>query len=199
MYTTELVNALGVGDKETSLGKVGGKTAGEWVKSYNNHRSLRTERDAISGFKNRFSIPMDERAVVKSIGSSVSGNDRVIVPSLADIDRIFSTDDIITNTAGYQKRHLNKETANIRAQVESALNSPQKELKVTFTPVGTGYASMQKNTGSFEVMPELKVQIRDSEDNVIYDKNVYYNIGLGSDNNAGGAYLSNNPILNDGV
>ena len=125
---------------------------------------------------------MDTKSVAGAIGDTVSGNDRVVQATAANIDRLFGENDIITNTAGYRRKYEGNDTKEIRDMINQYGAS-----NTTITPLGDGYASLRKS-GNFTVMPRVRVTITDDNGNPVYTKDAYYDIGLSSMPNKQGAY-----------
>jgi hypothetical protein len=127
---------------------------------------------------------MDGKSVAEIIGTPLSDNKMVAKIGEGAIDKIFGKEDIITNTAGYTKTHTTVDTKKIRDAIKKwGVNN------TTITSMERGYGSLRKNTGSFEVNPEVKIVCTDDKGNVQFVGYGYYDIGLGSNSTKGGAYL----------
>lgn len=134
-------------------------------------------------FKNQYTITMAAEHVAKAIGDTVSGNDRVVQASQANVERLFGENDVITGTAGYTRVHESDDTKELR----DAINKyGAKNTRIT--PMGDGYASLRKN-GKFEVMPRVRVQVVDDNGDIKYNKDAYYSIGVSGQSNKQGAYI----------
>lgn len=135
-------------------------------------------------YRQQFSIPMDGKSVAEIIGTPLSDNKMVAKIGEGAIDKIYGLDDIVSNTAGYTKTHTTADTNKIRAAIKKwGVNN------TTVTSMERGYGSLRKNTGSFEVNPEVKIVCTDNDGNVQFVGYGYYDIGLGSNSTKGGAYL----------
>lgn len=135
-------------------------------------------------YRNQFTIPMDGKSVAEIIGTPLSDNKMVAKIGEGAIDKIFGRDDIVSNTAGYTKTHTTSDTKKIRDAIRK-----YGVGNTTVTSMERGYGSLRKNTGSFEVNPEIKVVCTDNDGNVQFVGYGYYDIGLGSNSTKGGAYL----------
>jgi len=98
---------------------------------------------------------------------------------------LYGVYDIVSNTAGFTKEHRNSTTNSIRRAINTYGAS-----NTTITPLGTGYSSLRKDTGSFSVMPKVRVTITDNSGKIVFKKDAYYDINLQSASTSGGAYLS---------
>ena len=135
-------------------------------------------------YRNQFTIPMDGKSVAEIIGTPLSDNKMVAKIGEGAIDKIFGRDDIVSNTAGYTKTHTTSDTKKIRDAIRKyGVNN------TTVTSMERGYGSLRKNTGSFEVNPEVKIVCTDNDGNVQFVGYGYYDIGLGSNSTKGGVYL----------
>lgn len=135
-------------------------------------------------YRQQFSIPMDGKSVAEIIGTPLSDNKIVAKIGEGAIDKIYGLDDVVSNTAGYTKTHTTADTNKIRAAIKKwGVNN------TTVTSMERGYGSLRKNTGSFEVNPEVKIVCTDNDGNVQFVGYGYYDIGLGSNATKGGAYL----------
>jgi len=129
---------------------------------------------------------MDGKSVAEIIGTPLSENKMVAKIGEGAIDKLYGEDDMISNTAGYTKAHTTKDTKRIRDAIRKwGVNN------TTVTSMERGYGSLRKNTGSFEVNPEVKIVCTDNDGNVQFVGYGYYDIGLGSNSTKGGAYLGN--------
>lgn len=129
---------------------------------------------------------MDGKSVAEIIGTPLSENKMVARIGEGAIDKLYGEDDIISNTAGYTKAHTSKNTKQIRDAIKKwgAKNT-------TVTSMERGYGSLRKDTGSFEVNPEVKIVCTDDNGNVQFVGYGYYDIGLGSNKTKGGVYVGN--------
>lgn len=135
-------------------------------------------------YRQQFTIPMDGKSVAEIIGTPLSDNKMVAKIGEGSIDKIFGRDDIVSNTAGYTKTHTTTDTKRIRDAIKKwGVNN------TTVTSMERGYGSLRKNTGSFEVNPEVKIVCTDNDGNIQFVGYGYYDIGLGSNSTKGGAYL----------
>jgi len=148
------------------------KPTGETVKSIQNE------------YERQFSIDMDSKAIARIVGTPSSGNEEVSVISPRIINRLFGVDDVISNTSGYSKTHTTHSTNKIRNSINQYGAS-----NTTITPLGVGYASLRKS-GSFEVMPKVRVTCTDKEGKV-HRYDAYVDISLGSESTKGGSYFRN--------
>lgn len=140
--------------------------------------------NVLDAYHKQFTIPMDGKSVAEIIGTPLSDNKMVAKIGEGAIDKIFGKDDIITNTAGFTKTHITRDTKAIRDAIKKwGVNN------TTVTSMERGYGSLRKNTGSFEVNPEVKIVCTDNDGNVQFVGYGYYDIGLGSNSTKGGAYL----------
>lgn len=99
------------------------------------------------------------------------------------VDRLYGTDDIISNTAGYSRTHTTASTKAIRDAIKKYGIS-----NTTVSALEEGYGSLRKNTGSFEVMPRVRITCTDADGNVVFQQDAYGDISLGSESTKGGAY-----------
>lgn len=135
-------------------------------------------------YRQQFSIPMDGKSVAEIIGTPLNDNKMVAKIGEGAVDKIYGLDDVVSNTAGYTKTHTTADTNKIRAAIKKwGVNN------TTITSMERGYGSLRKNTGSFEVNPEVKIVCTDDNGNVQFVGYGYYDIGLGSNSTKGGAYL----------
>lgn len=135
-------------------------------------------------YRQQFSIPMDGKSVAEIIGTPLNDNKMVAKIGEGAVDKIYGLDDVVSNTAGYTKTHTTADTNKIRAAIKKwGVNN------TTVTSMERGYGSLRKNTGSFEVNPEVKIVCTDDNGNVQFVGYGYYDIGLGSNSTKGGAYL----------
>lgn len=148
-----------------------------------NKPNLQNIRDA---YKKQFSIAMDGKSVAEIIGTPLSDNKMVATIGDGAINKIFGEDDIISNTSGYTKAHTSKDTQRIRAAIKK-----YGAKNTTITSMERGYGSLRKNTGSFEINPEIKIVCTDDNGKVQFTAYGYYDIGLGSNPVKGGSYLGN--------
>lgn len=137
-------------------------------------------------YRRQFSIPMDGQAVAKIFGTPLSDNNRVAKLAPGMVDRLYGTDDIISNTAGYTRTHTNIGTKQIRNAIKKYGIS-----HTTISALEEGYGSLRKNSGSFEVMPRVRITCTDNDGNVVFQKDAYGDISLGSEKTKGGAYVGN--------
>lgn len=151
-------------------------------KYYKDHSKYYNTDEVRQAFKRQYTIGMDTKSVAGAIGDTVSGNDRVVQATAANIDRLFGENDVITNTAGYRRKYEGDDTKEIRDMINQYGAS-----NTTITPLGDGYASLRKS-GNFTVMPRVRVTIADDNGNPVYTKDAYYDIGLSSMPNKQGAY-----------
>ena len=135
-------------------------------------------------YRKQFSIPMDPEAVTMKIGTPLSDNKRVAKVTDGIIDKIYGTDDIISNTAGYTKTHTSRSTDVIRNAIKK-----YGAANTTVSSMEDGYSSLRKNGGNFSVMPRVKVVCTDKDGNVKFQRYAYVDIGLSSYTKPGGAYL----------
>lgn len=149
---------------------------------YKDHSKHYNTDEVRQAFKRQYTIGMDTKSVAGAIGDTVSGNDRVVQATAANIDKLFGENDIITNTAGYRRKYEGDDTKEIRDMINQYGAS-----NTTITPLGDGYASLRKS-GNFTVMPRVRVTITDDNGNPVYTKDAYYDIGLSSMPNKQGAY-----------
>lgn len=154
-------------------------------KYYKEHSKYYNTNEIRQAFKQQYTIGMDTKSVAGAIGDTVSGNDRVVQATAANIDRLFGENDVITNTAGYRRKYDGADTKEIRDAINEYGAS-----NTTITPLGDGYASLRKS-GNFTVMPRVRITITDGNGNPVYQKDAYYDIGLSGMNNRGGAYAGN--------
>ena len=152
----------------------------------------------IRRYESAFSFDMDPTSVARAIGGpggTVSGNDRVVQATAADISRLFAVNDYISNTAGFTAQHVDTDTKKIRKEIED-----NGANNVTITPLGTGYGSLRKIGGNFEAAPKVRVTITDKDTGEIRSYDAYYDLGLRSAKTQGGAYLGNykEPIVSGG-
>lgn len=143
-------------------------------------------RSIWKSYEDKFSIPMDPEAVARVVGTPLSSNKQVAKISAAIIDRLHGVDDVITNTSGYTKGHQSISTDQIRKDVQKY--GPEN---VTVTPLGKGYGSLRKDTGSFEVMPKVRLTFTDPKTGKKKIRDCYVDIYLGSEATPGGSYLGN--------
>lgn len=137
-------------------------------------------------YRQQFTIPMDGKSVAEIIGTPLNDNKMVAKIGEGAIDKIFGRDDIVSNTAGYTKTHTTSDTRKIRDAIRKyGVNN------TTVTSMERGYGSLRKNTGSFEVNPEVKIVCTDNDGNIQFVGYGYYDIGLGSNSTKGGTYLGN--------
>lgn len=134
-------------------------------------------------YRRQFSIPMDGQAVAKIFGTPLSDNNRVAKLAPGMVNKLYGTDDIISNTAGYTKTHTTKSTRAIRDAIKKYGIS-----NTTVSALEEGYGSLRKNTGSFEVMPRVRVTCTDNDGNIVFQQDAYGDISLGSERTKGGAY-----------
>lgn len=154
-----------------------------WSRIINANKSVQSVNEQ---YRNQFTIPMDGKSVAEIIGTPLSDNKMVAKIGEGAIDKIFGRDDIVSNTAGYTKTHTTTDTKAIRDAIKKyGVNN------TTVTSMERGYGSLRKNTGSFEVNPEVKIVCTDNDGNVQFVGYGYYDIGLGSNSTKGGAYLGN--------
>lgn len=139
--------------------------------------------DIQEAYRKQFSIPMDGQAVAKIVGTPLSENNRVARLAPGMVDKLYGTDDIISNTAGYSRTHTNILTKQIRDAIKKYGLS-----NTTVSALEEGYGSLRKNTGSFEVMPRVRIVCTDENGEVKFDKDAYVDISLGSERTKGGAY-----------
>lgn len=154
-------------------------------KYYKEHSKYYNTNEIRQAFKQQYTIGMDTKSVAGAIGDTVSGNDRVVQATAANIDRLFGENDVITNTAGYRRKYDGADTKEIRDAINEYGAS-----NTTITPLGDGYASLRKS-GNFTVMPRVRITITDDNGNPVYQKDAYYDIGLSGMNNREGAYVGN--------
>lgn len=152
----------------------------------------------IRRYESAFSFDMDPTSVARAIGGpggTVSGNDRVVQATAADISRLFAVNDYISNTAGFTAQHVDTDTKKIRKEIED-----NGANNVTITPLGTGYGSLRKIGGNFEAAPKVRVTVTDKDTGEIRSYDAYYDLGLRSATTQGGAYLGNykEPIISGG-
>lgn len=149
-----------------------------------------TSPDAVSSiqesYRKQFSIAMDGQAVAKIFGTPLSDNNRVAKLAPGMVDKLYGTDDIISNTAGYSRTHTTASTKAIRDAIKKYGIS-----NTTVSALEEGYGSLRKNTGSFEVMPRVRVTCTDADGNVVFQQDAYGDISLGSERTKGGAYYGN--------
>lgn len=134
-------------------------------------------------YRRQFSIPMDGQAVAKIFGTPLSDNNRVAKLAPGMVDKLYGTDDIISNTAGYTKTHTTESTRAIRNAIKT-----YGIANTTVSALEEGYGSLRKNTGSFEVMPRVRVTCTDNDGNIVFQQDAYGDISLGSERTKGGAY-----------
>lgn len=147
---------------------------------------IRAAENVNQAYRQQFTIPMDGKSVAEIIGTPLSDNKMVAKIGEGSIDKIFGRDDIVSNTAGYTKTHTTTDTKKIRDAIKKwGVNN------TTVTSMERGYGSLRKNTGNFEVNPEIKIVCTDNDGNVQFVGYGYYDIGLGSNSTKGGAYLGN--------
>lgn len=145
-------------------------------------------------YRNQFSIPMDGKSVAEIIGTPLSDNKMVAKIGEGAINKLYGLDDIVSNTAGYTKTHTTVDTKKIRDAIRKwGVNN------TTVTSMERGYGSLRKNTGSFEVNPEVKIVCRDDDGNVQFVGYGYYDIGLGSNSTKGGVYLGDHKTAGGAV
>lgn len=156
------------------------------MKELNADNSSLRYNNTINAYKNQFTIPMDGKSVAEIVGTPLSDNKMVAKIGEGAVDKIFGVNDIITNTAGYTKTHTASDTKAIRDAIKR-----WGVDNTTVTSMERGYGSLRKNTGSFEVNPEVKIVCTDDDGNVQFVGYGYYDIGLGSNSTKGGAYLGN--------
>ena len=149
---------------------------------YSTNASPNQVRSIWKAYEDKFSIPMDEKAVAKIVGTPLSDNKGVAKISAAIIDKLYGVDDVITNTKTYQ--HVN--TDEIREWVKKY--GPEN---FTATPLGKGYGSLRKDSGSFEVTPKIRLTYTDPNTGKKKFRDCYVDIGLGSNATPGGSYLGN--------
>ena len=137
-------------------------------------------------YRRQFSIPMDGQAVAKIFGTPLSDNNRVAKLAPGMVDRLYGTDDIISNTAGYTRTHTSIGTRQIRDAIKKYGVS-----NTTISALEEGYGSLRKNGASFEVMPRVRVTCTDNDGNVVFQQDAYGDINLGSEGTKGGAYVGN--------
>lgn len=146
----------------------------------NNVKKHYQTSEIIDAFKNQYTIKMDTKSVATAIGDTISGNDRVVQPTAATMDNLYGINDIVTNTTGYRRSHIN-DTELLKAKLNQ-----YKPSELTITPMGDGYASLRK-TGEFMVMPRVRITFPDGT-----TEDAYYDIGLSGMKNQGGAYMQSN-------
>lgn len=157
-----------------------------------------TYNSRIRRYEGAFSFDMDPTSVARAIGGpngTVSGNGRVVQATAADIMKIYAVNDYVSNTAGFTAQHVDRDTKNIRSEIErNGANN------VTITPLGTGYGSLRKIGGNFEASPKIRVTITDKDTGQIRSYDAYYDLGLRSATTRGGAYLRNykEPVVKGG-
>lgn len=156
----------------------------EWISK--NSTGVVPTNEVKEKFKSQYTITMDASQVAKAIGDTVSGNDRVVQASVANVEKLFGENDVVTGTAGYTRAHEGNDTKELRDAIEKY---GAKNTRIT--PMGDGYASLRK-TGKFEVMPRVRVQVVDDNGEIKYDHDAYYNIGVSSQGNKQGAYIGDN-------
>lgn len=126
-----------------------------------------TSPEAVSSiqesYRKQFSIPMDGQSVAKIFGTPLSDNNRVAKLAPGMVDRLYGTDDIISNTAGYSRTHTTNSTKAIRDAIKKYGIS-----NTTVSALEEGYGSVRKNTGSFEVMPRVRVTCTDVDGNIVF-------------------------------
>lgn len=154
-------------------------------KYYKDHNKYYNTSEIKTAFKRQYSIGMDTKSVAGTIGDTISGNDRVVQATAANVDRLFGENDIITNTAGYRRKYENKDTKELRDVINKYGVS-----HTTITPLGDGYASLRKG-GNFTVMPRVRVVVTDENGDVVHQQDAYYDIGLSGMQNKQGAYTGN--------
>lgn len=154
-------------------------------KYYKDHNKYYSTSEIKTAFKRQYSIGMDTKSVAGTIGDTISGNDRVVQATAANVDRLFGENDIITNTAGYRRKYENKDTKELRDVINKYGVS-----HTTITPLGDGYASLRKG-GNFTVMPRVRVVVTDENGDVVHQQDAYYDIGLSGMQNKQGAYTGN--------
>lgn len=153
----------------------------EWISK--NSTGVVPTNEVKARFKNQYTITMAAEHVAKAIGDAVSGNDRVVQASQANVERLFGENDVITGTAGYTRVHESDDTKELRDAIDKY---GAKNTRIT--PMGDGYASLRKN-GKFEVMPRVRVQVVDDNGDIKYNKDAYYSIGVSGQSNKQGAYI----------
>lgn len=121
----------------------------EWISK--NSTGVVPTNEVKEKFKSQYTITMDASQVAKAIGDTVSGNDRVVQASVANVEKLFGENDVVTGTAGYTRAHEGNDTKELRDAIEKY---GAKNTRIT--PMGDGYASLRK-TGKFEVMPRVRV------------------------------------------
>lgn len=156
----------------------------EWISK--NSTGVVPTNEVKEKFKSQYTITMDSSQVAKAIGDTVSGNDRVVQASVANVEKLFGENDVVTGTAGYTRAHEGNDTKELRDAIEKY---GAKNTRIT--PMGDGYASLRK-TGKFEVMPRVRVQVVDDSGEIKYDNAAYYNIGVSGQGNKQGAYIGDN-------
>lgn len=156
----------------------------EWISK--NSTGVVPTNEVKEKFKSQYTITMDASQVAKAIGDAVSGNDRVVQASAANVEKLFGENDVVTGTAGYTRTHEGNDTKELRDAIEKY---GAKNTRIT--PMGDGYASLRK-TGKFEVMPRVRVQVVDDNGEIKYNRDAYYNIGVSGQGNRQGAYIGDN-------
>lgn len=145
-------------------------------------------KDSISGvqeqYRKQFSIPMDGESVTQIVSTPLSDNKTVGKIKPGFIDKLYGTDDIISNTSGYRFTHTSKSTKAIRDAINRYGAS-----NTTIASLEEGYGSLRKNTGSFEVMPRVRVTCTDKDGNITFQQDAYVDVNLGSMNTKGGSYF----------
>ena len=171
-------------DMRTSYGQFG-KQVDKVFYDFGQKQKGKSYNQILQAFENQFSFAMDSKSVAGAIGDTVSGNERVVQATLEDVNKLFGVDDVISNTAGFTRDYRNKDTNEIRSAIEKYGAS-----NTTITPLGTGYGSLRKIGADFNVMPKVHVTVTDASGKVVLSKDAYYNLNLGSETTAGGAYIS---------
>lgn len=143
----------------------------------------KTANEVQEEYRKQFSISMDGESVAKIVGTPMSDSKTVGKIKPGYIDKLYSTDDIISNTSGYRFTHTS-DTNKIRQAIKRYGAS-----NTTITSLEEGYGSLRKNTGSFEVMPRVRVTCTDNEGNIVFQSDAYVDIDLGSYKTKGGSYI----------
>lgn len=160
-----------------------------FARQYQFSRSLagKTNAAKYKAYEKRYTTPLDRQSFVKFHGgSTVSGNNMVIQASEGDIDRIYSEQSVINNTAGSGRNAKQGNSSTIRNAIKTTGVD-----NTTITPLGKQYGALMTD-GTFKVYAKVKITVTPEDENE-QPKSYYgyYDMGIYSGQTSGGAWVKN--------
>lgn len=181
MYVLNAYKTPGSQGKSSSITSQYENMRQRYQTAYANQNSVKSIQER---YRSQFSIPMDGASIAEIISTPSSENKSAGKIKVGYANKLLGVDDVISNTSGYRFTHETGDTKMIRAAIKK-----WGERNTTIAAYEEGYGSLRKNSGSFEVMPRVRVTVTDDKGNVKFQRDAYVDISLGSMATKGGSYL----------